>query len=203
MTEQDYERARRRLMRRDPILGAVIRKIGPCRLAARQHQDHLTALVRALIGQQLSTRAAATVFNRFTDLFDGSVPTVAGIGALGDAALRDAGLSPQKLGYIRDLCARVSDGRLELDRLDALADDEVIERLTAVTGVGKWTAEMFLIFRLQRPDVLPADDLGIARAVQKQYRLRSRPNARRILQIGEPWRPFRSIASWYLWQSLR
>ena len=113
------------------------------------------------------------------------------------------GLSGQKVGYLRDLSARIADGRLHLDELEALSDDEVIERLTAVKGFGRWTAEMFLMFRLHRPDVLPVGDLGIVKAVQRMYGLRKTPDAKRILKIGDGWRPYRSVASWYLWQTLR
>jgi len=204
VTPSDYERARRLLMRRDPVLGAAIRRIGACGLAARQRADHLTALVSAIVSQQLSTRAAATIFGRFVALFDGgTIPDAAAIAAIDDDRLRGVGLSRQKVAYLRDLSARIADGRLRLEELDALPDDQVIERLTAVKGFGRWTAEMFLMFRLHRPDVLPVDDLGIVKAVQKLYRLRKRPNAKRILKMGEPWRPYRSVASWYLWQTLR
>jgi len=112
------------------------------------------------------------------------------------------GLSGQKLGYLRDLCRRVDDGSLRLDALDALGDEEVIEALTAVKGIGRWTAEMFLMFRLYRPDVLPVGDLGIVKAIQRAYRLRGTPTPARMLQIGERWRPYRSVACWYLWASL-
>ena len=116
--------------------------------------------------------------------------------------LRGVGLSGQKVGYLRDLCARIGDERLRLDELDALPDELVIERLTAVKGFGRWTAEMFLMFRLHRPDVLPVGDLGIVTAIQRLYRLRKRPDAKRVLKLGEAWRPYRSVASWYLWQTL-
>jgi DNA-3-methyladenine glycosylase II len=199
----DYETARRLIMRRDPVLGAAVKRIGPCGLAARQSRDHLTALVGAIVSQQLSTRAAATIFGRFVALFpDGAIPGAAAIHALEDQALRGVGLSGQKVGYLRDLCARIGDQRLRLDELDALPDEQVIERLTAVKGFGRWTAEMFLMFRLHRPDVLPVGDLGIVTAIQRLYRLRKRPDPKRILKIGEPWRPYRSVASWYLWQTL-
>ena len=112
------------------------------------------------------------------------------------------GLSGQKVGYLRDLCARIADGRLQLDELEALDDEQVIERLISVKGFGRWTAEMFLMFRLHRPDVLPVGDLGIVIAIQRLYRLRKRPDAKRMLKIGEAWRPYRSVASWYLWQTL-
>jgi DNA-3-methyladenine glycosylase II len=203
LTPEGYARARRLLMRRDPVLGAAIKRIGPCALASRQRNDHLSALAGAIVSQQLSTKAAATIFGRFLALFpDGEIPGAAAIAAIDDGALRAVGLSGQKVGYVRDLCGRIADGRLRLDELDALPDDDVIERLTSVKGFGRWTAEMFLMFRLHRPDVLPADDLGIVKAVQKLYGLRKTPDAKRILRIGEAWRPYRSVASWYLWQSL-
>jgi DNA-3-methyladenine glycosylase II len=203
MTPADYERARRLLIRRDPILRATIQRIGTCGMASRQHTDHLTALVRSIVGQQLSSKAAATIFARFCDLFPDRQISVAGIAALDDAALRGVGLSGQKLAYLRDLCARIADGRLRLDELEALPDDEVIARLTAVKGFGRWTAEMFLMFRLHRPDVLPVGDLGISTAVQRIYRLRQRPKPNRLTKIGEAWRPYRSVACWYLWESLK
>ena len=204
MTPEDYARARRLLMRRDPILGAAVRRIGACGLAGRQRDDHLTALVGAIVGQQLSTKAAATIFGRFLALFDGSrIPDAAAIAAQSDRALRGVGLSGQKVGYLRDLCARIADRRLLLDELAALSDDAVIDRLTSVKGFGRWTAEMFLMFRLHRPDVLPAGDLGIVNAIQRLYGLRTRPDPKRILKMGEAWKPYRSVASWYLWQTLR
>jgi DNA-3-methyladenine glycosylase II len=203
LTPEGYARARRLLIRRDPVLGAAIKRIGPCALASRQRNDHLSALVGAIVSQQLSTKAAATIFGRFLALFPGGeIPGAAAIAAIDDGALRGVGLSGQKVGYVRDLCGRIADGRLRLDELDALPDDDVIERLTSVKGFGRWTAEMFLMFRLHRPDVLPADDLGIVKAVQKLYGLRKTPDAKRILRIGEAWRPYRSVASWYLWQTL-
>jgi DNA-3-methyladenine glycosylase II len=201
---EGYERARRLLVRRDPVLGAVIRRLGPCGMAARQRDDHLSALVGAIVSQQLSTKAAATIFGRFLALFpDGQKPDVSAIAALDDTALRGVGLSGQKIGYLRDLCARIADGRLALAELDTLPDEVVIERLTAVKGFGRWTAEMFLMFRLHRPDVLPVGDLGIVKAVCKTYGLRKPPDAKRLMRIGEAWRPYRSVACWYLWQSLK
>jgi len=204
MTDADYERARRLLMRRDPILAAAIKHIGPCRMAERQRKDHLTALIGAIVSQQLSTKAAATIFGRFAALFpDGQTTNASTIDTFDDATLRGVGLSGQKIGYLRDLCARIADGRLNLDELEALPDEQVVERLTSVKGFGRWTAEMFLMFRLHRPDVLPAGDLGIVNAIQRLYRLRKRPDPKRILKMGEAWRPYRSVASWYLWQTLR
>jgi DNA-3-methyladenine glycosylase II len=203
VTPADYQKARRLIMRRDPILGAAVRQIGACGLAERQRKDHLTALVGAIVSQQLSTKAAATIFGRFVALFpDGHIHPEK-IHALEDSVLRGAGLSGQKVGYLRDLCVRIADGRLQLDELEALEDELVIERLTSVKGFGRWTAEMFLMFRLHRPDVLPVGDLGIVNAIQRLYRLRKRPDAKRMLKLGEAWRPYRSVACWYLWQTLK
>ncbi len=204
LTPEGYARARRVLMRRDPVLGAAIKRIGPCGMADRQRKDHLSALVGAIISQQLSTRAAATIFSRFVALFPGgTIPSAQAIDTLDEEVLRGVGLSAQKVSYLRDLCARLADGRLVLDELEHLDDEQVIERLMAVRGFGRWTAEMFLMFRLHRPDVLPAGDLGIVNAIQRMYGLRKRPDARRILKLGEAWRPYRSVASWYLWQTLK
>ncbi|HUK32668.1 MAG TPA: DNA-3-methyladenine glycosylase [Vicinamibacterales bacterium] len=204
MTPAEYEKARTLLMRRDKVLATAIKKIGPCGLADRQRKDHLSALVGAIVSQQLSTKAAATIFGRFVALFpEGQIPHAHAIHVLDDATLRGVGLSGQKVGYLRDLCTRIADGSLQLDELETLADEAVIERLTAVKGFGRWTAEMFLMFRLHRPDVLPVGDLGIVNAIQRLYRLRARPAPKKILQLGEAWRPYRSVACWYLWQTLR
>lgn len=200
----DYQKARRHLMRRDPVLGALIKRCGPCGLTAAQRNGHFEALVRAIVHQQLSTGAAATIFGRFAALFPGRrFPTPAEVAPVPDTALRAAGFSVQKIGYLRDLCAKASDGTLALDRVHELEDEDVIRVMTQVKGIGRWSAEMFLIFRLHRPDVLPAGDLGIVRAIQKAYRLRKPPSATRIQRMGDPWRPYRSVASWYLWASLR
>ncbi len=204
LSPEDYARVRRVLMRRDPVLSKAIKAIGPCLLAERQRKDHLTALCGAIVSQQLSTKAAATIFGRFQALFpEHAIPGADAIAALDDATLRSVGLSGQKVSYLRELCVRLSDGRLVLDELDELDDETVIQRLVAVKGFGRWTAEMFLMFRLHRPDVQPVGDLGIVNAVQRLYRLRKRPDAKRLMRLGESWRPYRSVACWYLWQSLR
>jgi DNA-3-methyladenine glycosylase II len=203
LTEEGYEKARRALMRRDPVLGAAIKSIGPCGMAARQRRDHLSALVGSIVSQQLSTKAASTIFGRFAALFPDARISAEGIAAIDDATLRGVGLSGQKVSYLRDLSARILDGRLQLEELETLPDELVIERLTAVKGFGRWTAEMFLMFRLHRPDVLPAGDLGIINAIKRLYKLRKRPDSKRILKMGETWKPYRSVASWYLWQTLR
>jgi DNA-3-methyladenine glycosylase II len=201
MTSADYAKARRILARRDPVIRDLMRRFGECGLARAQRTDPFRALLHAIIAQQLSTKAAATIEGRFAALFEGR-PTAAAIGAMPDARLRAVGISPQKLGYIRDLCARTLDGSLALDALNALPDEEVIAALTSVKGIGRWTAEMFLMFRLHRPDVLPIGDLGIVKAVQRAYKLRLAPTPVRLTRLGENWRPYRSVACWYLWASL-
>ena len=202
MTPDDYTRARRLLLRRDPILAGVIRKHGPCGLAAAQRTDHFSALVRAITGQQLSTKAATTIYNRLIALMPEGHPTADGLAAVSDAQLRAVGMSRQKGAYFRDLCEKVTSGALPLDTLESMSDDDVIAALTQVKGIGRWSAEMFLMFRLHRPDILPVGDLGIVNAVKNVYGLRKKPSPDRIRTIGEAWRPYRSVASWYLWRSL-
>jgi len=197
----DYARARRHLARRDPVIRDLMRTHGRCGLADAQHGEPFGALMKAIVSQQLSTKAAHTIFTRLMALFDG-VPTPQALAALTDAQLRGVGLSGQKLRYMRDLGGKVQDGSLPLHALDAMTDEDVIVALTQVKGIGRWTAEMFLMFRLHRPDVLPVDDLGIVKAVQKAYGLRKTPSADRLNRIGDAWRPYRSVACWYLWRSL-
>jgi DNA-3-methyladenine glycosylase II len=202
VTPSDYARARRLLLRRDPVLAALIRRQGPCGLAAAQRADHFSALVRAITFQQLSTKAASTIHGRMMGLMPGGVATPDGVAALSDDQLRAVGLSRQKTAYLRDLSEKVAGKVVDLESLDALSDEEVVAALVTVKGIGRWSAEMFLIFRLLRPDVLPVGDLGIVTAVQRAYRLRKRPSPDRLRTIGEAWRPYRSVASWYLWRSL-
>jgi len=201
MTAADYAKARRVLARRDPVIRDLMRQFGECGLARAQRTDPFRALLHAIIAQQLSTKAAATIEARFAALFDGR-PTAAAIAATPDDRLRAVGISPQKLGYIRDLCGRTLDGSLALDALERLPDEAVIDALTSVKGIGRWTAEMFLMFRLHRPDVLPVGDLGIVKAVQRAYKLRLAPTPVSLTRLGENWRPYRSVACWYLWASL-
>jgi DNA-3-methyladenine glycosylase II len=201
VTPEDYSRARRLLLRRDPVLAVVIRKHGACGLASAQRADHFSALVRAITGQQLSTKAASTIYTRLAALMPGGV-TPGALSLLTDEQMRAVGMSRQKIAYFRDLSEKALSGAVPLDALDAMTDDEVIAALIQVKGIGRWSAEMFLMFRLHRPDVLPVDDLGIVNAVKNVYRLRQRPTADRIRKIGEAWRPYRSVASWYLWRTL-
>ncbi len=202
MTSIDYARARRALMRRDPVIATLIRQHGECGLASAQRTDPFHALLHAIIAQQLSTKAARTIEGRVSALFDGN-PTPAAVSRVSDEQLRAVGFSGQKVRYVRDLCGRILDRSLQLHALDAMTEDDVIQALTSVKGIGRWTAEMFLMFRLHRPDVLPVGDLGIVKAVQRAYKLRTLPSPERLTKIGETWRPYRSVACWYLWASLQ
>jgi DNA-3-methyladenine glycosylase II len=202
MAKTDYARARRALMRRDPVMRELMKRHGACGLAESQHTDPYKALVHAIMSQQLSTKASATIARRFNDLFGGTFPAPAQVLAMSDARLRSVGLSGMKVSFVKDLARRVDDGSLHLDALDSMSDDEVITELTKVKGIGRWTAEMFLMFRLQRPDVFPVGDLGIVNAIKRAYGLRKTPTPARMMKIGDAWRPYRSIACWYLWASL-
>lgn len=202
MSPEEYARATRLIARRDPVIRELVRRYGACGMAAAQKADHFTALVQAITSQQLSTKAARTIFTRVVALHDGAGVTPHGFSTISDEALRAAGLSRQKITYVRDLSAKVIDGTLPLASLDPLDDEAIVDAITKVKGLGRWSAEMFLMFRLHRPDVMPVDDLGIVKAIQKQYRLRKRPNADRMRTIAETWRPYRSVACWYLWRSL-
>ncbi|MEO8680246.1 MAG: DNA-3-methyladenine glycosylase [Vicinamibacterales bacterium] len=194
--------ARRHLMRADPKLGAIIKKLGACELHAAGPRDPFETLTRSIASQQLSTKAADTIFGRFCDLFPKRKPVPAVVMTLTDDQIRATGFSRPKVGYIRDLAERVLDGRLDLKRLRKHSDEEVMQQLVAVKGIGRWTAEIFLMFRLGRPDVLPADDLGLMNAAHRVYGLRKRPTPDQLRKLGEPWRPYRSVAAWYLWASL-
>jgi DNA-3-methyladenine glycosylase II len=201
VTASEYQKARRLIGRRDPVMRDLVRTHGACGLAGAQHEDPFIALVHAIISQQLSSKAAATIEGRFDALF-GRTPSPLDVAAIPDERLRAAGMSGQKVRYVRDLCDRAGSGALDLQALDGLPDEAVIEALTQVKGIGRWTAEMFLMFRLHRPDVLPLGDTGLLNAVRRAYRLRAVPTPDRLARIGEPWRPYRSVACWYLWASL-
>ncbi len=202
-------RARRQLAAADPTMAALIERVGKIDLATRLRRrseekpaDAYGALLRAIVGQQLSTKAARTIYGRVLELFNGETPSPAQLLEAGEEDLRAAGLSGRKVEYVRDLATHVLDGELELDRLGDLGDEEVIEEIVAVRGLGVWTAEMFLLFHLERPDVLSGGDLGIRKAVQIEYDLEEMPPPTKVIEIGEPWRPHRSLASLYLWESL-
>jgi DNA-3-methyladenine glycosylase II len=201
--------AAKKLAAADPKMAALIERLGEIDLETRLRRrseerppDAYGALLRAIVGQQLSTKAARTIYGRILDLFEGSTPSPEQLLEADEADLRGAGLSGRKVEYVRDLASHVLAGELELDRLDDLSDEEVVEEIVAVRGLGVWTAEMFLLFHLERPDVLSGGDLGIRKAVQVEYGLDEMPTPARVLEIGEPWRPNRSLASLYLWESL-
>ena len=190
----------------DPVMAALVESIGPLNRGARlrgRPDDAYGSLVRTIVGQQLSMKAARTIYARLIALFGDNLPTPAELIAAEEAALRAAGLSRQKIGYLRDLAARVQNGELELDALHELPDEEVSARITAVKGLGQWSADMFLMFHLLRPDVLPVGDLGIRRAVEKVYRLPGLPDQDALRILAEPWRPWRTLACLYLWETLK
>jgi DNA-3-methyladenine glycosylase II len=193
------------LRRSDPVMRRLIDEHGPLDEEERRRGRPLEpygALVRSIVGQQLSTKAARTIYERLLELFGGRTPSPAELLAADPEDVRAAGLSRPKVSYLRSLAEHVQSGELELARLSELPDEEVSAQLTAVKGLGQWTADMFLIFHLGRPDVLPVGDLGVRRAVERAYGLAEIPDAAKLTEIAEPWRPHRSLASLYLWRSL-
>jgi DNA-3-methyladenine glycosylase II len=195
------------LSRSDDTLAALIGRIGPLDLDERAKRrgrpaDAYGALLRSIVGQQLSVKAARSIYDRLVALFGGDTPTPRELLAADPEALRGAGLSRGKVLYVRSLAEHVEDGELHLDSLTEMSDEQVIAELTAVKGLGVWTAHMFLIFHLARPDVLPVGDLGVRRAVERAYGLEGLPDAETLERLGERWAPYRSLASLYLWESL-
>lgn len=202
-------KGRKALAASDPTMAALIERVGKIDLAKRLERrseerppDAYGALLRAIVGQQLSTKAARTIYLRVLEIFDGQTPSPEQLLEAEEAELRGAGLSGRKAEYLQDLARHVISGELELDRLDQLSDEEAIAKIVAVRGLGQWTAEMFLLFHLKRPDVLSGGDLGIRKAIQIEYGLKEMPTPARVEETGEPWRPHRSLASLYLWESL-
>lgn len=198
-TLPDWRPALHHLRRADPILAKIIDRVGPCTLAPRR--DYFVALCQTIFTQQVSTAVATVLFARFRLLFPRRQPTPQALLALSDEQLRSAGLSRQKTAYLRDLASRFAAGQIPTRRFPSMTDEDIIQALLPIKGVGRWTAEMFLIFVLNRPDLFPVDDLGIKKAVQAAYALTELPPAPHLLQFAEPWRPFRTIATWYLWRS--
>jgi DNA-3-methyladenine glycosylase II len=197
-----HRKALAHLRRVDPKFGAVIDAVGACRYSAREEGTHFGALVRSIVYQQLSGKAAGTIHARLRALYDDRDPTPAELLATPEETLRSVGLSRQKLSYLLDLAARVERGELPLDGVHDMSDDELIEALVQVKGIGRWTAQMFLMFRLGRTDVLPDLDLGVQKGLQRAYGLRKMPKPKDVLRHGEKWAPYRTIASWYLWRVL-
>jgi DNA-3-methyladenine glycosylase II len=198
----DYARARRHLMRADPVLGGLVKKFGPCGLGASKRVDRFAMTVLSIVSQQLSVKAASTIHGRLETALGAARVTPEAILALDGDRMRACGLSWAKVASVQDLAKKVADGSLSLGSLDALDDADVIEALTQVRGIGQWSAEMFLIFRLGRPDILPVGDVGVQRAMRKLYGLRKHPSPARMTALARPWRPYRSVACWYLWRSL-
>ncbi len=187
------------LKRRDKVLRRIIHRVGPCTIKPRRR--YFVSLCDAIVSQQLSTKAAYTINQRFRKLFHRRTPTPAGVLTLSKEQLRGAGLSGQKSNYMHDLATNFSDGTIPIRKIRSLPDEEIIEILTQVKGIGVWTVHMFLIFVLTRPDVWPVDDLGVRKAVQRQFDFQDLPKTVEMNEIAEPWRPHRSIAAWYLWRS--
>ncbi len=201
--------AAKALAKSDPVMAALVERIGPIdlderlrRRAEERPSDAYGALLRGIVGQQLSTKAARTIYLRVLDLFGGTTPAPEQLLEASEEELRGAGLSGRKVEYVRDLADHVLAGELELERLPQLSDAEVIEEIVAVRGLGRWTAEMFLLFHLERPDVLSGGDLGIRKAIQVEYGMEEMPSPKQAEEFAERWSPHRSLASIYLWESL-
>lgn len=199
----DLRTAVRHLKGADPVLAALITRVGSCRLQMRAYPHPFEALLHAIVFQQLSGKAAATIFGRLAALFppqQGISP--AGLLKLSDEALRGAGLSRNKTLAVRDLAFKARQGVVpDLRGLAALSDDEIVARLTTVRGIGRWTVEMLLIFTLGRPDVLPVDDLGVRKGFRVAYGMKKLPATSTLVRAGKGWAPYRSVASWYLWRA--
>lgn len=188
------------LKKNDPILSRIIEQVG--RFTFSLQGPYFLSLAKAIIWQQISGKAARAIFNRLLELYDGRGLAPEDILNTPDEQLRSAGLSRQKTVYLKDLALKFKDGTLSLEKWRQMSDEEIIQNLIQVKGIGRWTAEMFLIFSLGRLDVLPVDDLGLRKAIQKAYQLEELPRAHVIRNLAEPWRPYRTVATLYLWKSL-
>ena len=188
----------------DPRLGEIIERVGPCTMLPDKRGTHFDAIARSIVYQQLSGKAAGTIHGRFVERVGagGLSPTPEQVMAHDITILRECGLSTAKTAAVRDLAAHVIDGRLPIDEFDTMSDEAVVDSLVQVRGIGPWTAQMFLMFRLGRPDVLPVLDLGVKKGAQVIHRLRKLPDEVRLEKLARPWRPWRSVASWYCWRAL-
>ncbi|MFQ6083393.1 MAG: DNA-3-methyladenine glycosylase family protein [Candidatus Aminicenantia bacterium] len=196
-----FEDAVEVLKAKDPVLCEIINKVGPCTLALRQ--DAFKALAESILYQQLSIKAAATIVKRFTAIYpNSSFPSPKEILSTPEEKLREAGVSNQKARYLKDLSRKFLDGTVTPSNFPDMSDEEVIEHLTKVKGIGRWTAEMFLIFSLGRLNVLPADDIGLQKAVQRHYGLGDSPSKEKLSNLAKRWEPYCTVATWYLWKSL-
>lgn len=186
-------------LQKDPELAVIINRVGPYKLKRRYH--HFSVLIESIISQQIATSAAEAIFKRFKKLYP-TFPTASEILSTRKSHLREVGLSGMKIEYLKDLARHVEDGRLDMKSLSKMKDENIITQLTQVKGIGRWTAEMFLIFSLGRQDVFPVDDLGLRKGIQMLFSLSEIPKPKDTLRLGERWRPYRTIATWYLWKSL-
>lgn len=199
---QQLRQAEKYLAQNDKRLAPVIQQSGPCTI--KPHTDHYGELVGSIVGQQLSTAAAATIWKRVLDLFEGKMPRPEQLVKIDDQKLRDVGLSWAKVRYVKDLAEHILDGRLDLSHIATMPNDQLIEQLTAVKGIGEWSAHMFMMFGLGRLDILPVGDLGIRKGVMLLYGLKELPSPEQIITIANKnkWHPYESVACWYVWQSL-
>jgi DNA-3-methyladenine glycosylase II len=200
--QQTLRNAQEHLARHDPKLRVLIEKFGDCTLMP--HTDYYRQLVRAIIGQQLSVKAAESIYKKFLELFDGIMPTPEQILEMDDEKIRGVGFSYSKIKYVKDLAAHIVDGRLDLGHIATLPNETIIEQLVAVKGIGEWSAHMFMIFSLGRTNILPSTDLGIRKGFMRIYRLKKLPGTPEMLKISlqNHWNPYQSVASYYLWKSL-
>jgi DNA-3-methyladenine glycosylase II len=199
----DWSKARRHLSRVDPVMKQIIRRVGPCTLAPRR--DYFVKLCQSIYNQQISTVVARVLFKRFRDRFANRRPTPKAVLEFlveDDEVIRSVGLSRQKRLYLHDLATHFVNGHVKTRRFASMEDEAIIDALTPIKGIGRWTVEMFLIFCLNRPDVWPIDDLGVRKGVQVAYGLAEIPAKAAMIEMGERWRPYRTVASWYLWRSL-
>jgi DNA-3-methyladenine glycosylase II len=200
MRNEEIQEAVRHLRRQDPIMKEVIRRAGP--FTMRPHRNRFRALVFSILGQQISGKAAASIRARLVEHLKPEEISPETMGRLTPETLRSLGVSNQKAGYLLDLAQRVARGEVQLSRMSRMKDEQVIEALVQVKGIGVWTAQMFLIFSLGRPDVFPHDDLGVRMAIRNLYGLNDLPTKEVSHKIAAPWRPYASVASWYCWRSL-
>lgn len=202
MAREAILRGEAELAARDPAIAGLVRRAGPCTLGGRRHRTHFEALVRSVVFQQLAGKAATAIHGRLLALFDGDGLAPEALLVQPEERLRGAGLSAAKVASLRDLAGKALDGTVPLQGLGRLTDGEVVARLSTVRGIGRWTAEMFLMFQLGRPDVWPVGDLGVRTGYAIAYELPTAPSERQLGPLGEPFRPYRSVAAWYCWQAV-
>ncbi len=194
-----WDSAVRHLSKRDRVLARIIRKAGKVEIPKRW--GYYEAIVQSIVYQQISGSAGDSILKKFKAIYNGRLPTPEKFLATREAVVRKAGISPQKYSYLKDLCTRIEDGRLELGKFESMDNDKIIEELDEVRGIGRWTAEMFLMFSLGRTDVVPMDDLGLKKSIMRAYKLKGHPSEKRFAELAKSWSPYGTIASLYLWRS--